>query len=314
MTAPLRRVAFAGLAHSHPVSDATNVRSFGGEVAAVWDPDAAAAAAFVARFGGVVVNSLHDLRGRRADVVIATPRTPEAASVLAGLAGGPPVFVNKVIAATAGQLAAIDRVARDAAFGTASVLRFAPALKELADRIAGREVRGVHLRVQHDGSGFRLPGREWQDDPGLGGGTLVTIGLHAWEMLDVMLPGARLRSSNGRTRRSAGSTTRSEDAAVLEASVAVDGRRLPVRVDVTALPGPDVYGIDVHTADGDETAELDVANPMEELGFRGLIRELLRGPREQRVVAPWSQARVVVENSIRAATLARGTGPEGSGG
>jgi hypothetical protein len=55
---------------------------------------------------------------------------------------------------------------------------------------------------------------------------------------------------------------------------------------------------------------LDGRDPDTDFGFRGLM-EALRGARGT-VVAPWAQARTVVENTIRAARVARGG--ERSGG
>ncbi len=312
MTGAGLRVAFAGLAHSHPSTDAANVRALGAEVVAVHDTDAHASAEFALRFGGAAVGSLQELRALRPDLVIATPRTQEVVSLLEALsadAADAPVFVNKVIAATAGQLAACDRAiaAGRSAVGTSSPLRFAPALTAFAAQVAAAEVLSIRVRAQHDNAAFQLPGRVWQDDPRLGGGTLVTVGVHAWEMLDVVLPGAELHAARGWTRRSAGSTTRSEDVAGVSGALRVAGRAddVPMEVLVSGVPGPDAYSVEVVTAAGIRSVVLPMENPNESLGFHGLVGALLGAAAQGEVVAPWARARTVVANTIRAAEAAR---------
>jgi len=316
MTGTPLRVAFAGLAHSHPYTDAGNVRALGAEVVGVHDADAAASETFVARFGGAAVAFADGLAALRPDLVIATPRPHEVVPVLRALGGGvAPVFVNKVIAATAAQLAEVDRAlaASSVSVGTSSVLRFAPALVTLAEEIAVDEVLALRVHAQHDNAAFQLPDRAWQDDPQRGGGTAVTVGVHAWEMLDVLLPGATLVAGSGWTRARRGSITASEDAAGIEGLLRVPGaaREVPVQVLVTGTPGADAYGVDVVTASGTRSVALDVGaegggDANEGLGFRGLIRTLLDAAPRGATVAPWSDARVVVANTVRAAEIARG--------
>lgn len=339
------RVAFAGLAHSHPYADAANVRALGAEVVGVHEADSAAADEFAARFGGVAVASVEELAVLRPDLVIATPHPSEVVPFLRALGGGSaPVFVNKVIAATEAQLAEVDRAlaASSVPVGTSSVLRFAPALSALAAEVAPLlqtldDALALRVHAQHDNAAFRRPpsvapvalsvarsaaerqklrrehgdgrsDRSWQDDPQRGGGTAVTVGVHAWELVDVLLPGATLVSGSGWTRVRRGSDTVSEDAAGLAALLRVPGadREVPVQVLVTGTPGPDAYTLEVVTADGIRSLVLDVDDANEGLGFRGLIRALLDAAAHGATVAPWSDARVVVANSIRAADIARG--------
>lgn len=351
------RVAFAGLAHSHPYTDAANVRALGAEVVGVHDADTAAAGEFAARFGGAAVASVEELAVLRPDLVIATPRPGEVVPFLRVLGGGrAPVFVNKVIAATTAQLAEVDRAlaASSVSVGTSSVLRFAPALTALATSIRPVSVRpgsvrpgsirpvefdvlALRVHAQHDNAAFRRPSsdapvalsvaktaaerqkvrrepgagpsdRSWQDDPRQGGGTAVTVGVHAWEMIDVLLPGATLVSGSGWTRVRRGSNTVSEDAAGIEGLLRVPGaqREVPVHVLVTGTPGPDAYTLEVVTADGVRSLALDVDDANTELGFRGLTHALLDAAARGATVASWTSARAVVANTIHAAEISRG--------
>jgi predicted dehydrogenase len=312
MTGAATRVAFAGLAHSHPYSDAGNLLAFGAEVVGVVDADAPAAAEFAARFGGVAVSSAAEFRGLGADLVIATPRPDERVPLLRALTTSgatAPVFFNKVVAATAAQFEEWDE-AIDAAsvpVGTSSVLRFAPAIEQLARALSTEEILSIRVLAQHDNTAFQLPGREWQDDPARGGGTLVTVGVHAWELIDRMFPGAVFDGGAGWTRRRIGSTTRSEDAGGIDGWLRLTGadHSVPVQVLVTGVSGPDAYSVEVVTARGIRSADLDVTDANDALGFAGLIRTLLVASAAGQVAAPWAQARAVVRNTIRAAELAR---------
>ncbi|MCT9821206.1 hypothetical protein N3K63_13055 [Microbacterium sp. W1N] len=317
MTGTALRVAFAGLAHSHPYTDAGNVRALGAEVVGVHDADARAAEDFALRFGGAVVASAGDLSTLRPDLVIATPHPHEVGAFLRALGDGTaPVFVNKVIAATALQLAEVDRAVADSSvrLGTSSVLRFAPAVRALAAEIsagpAAATVCALRVHAQHDNAAFRLPSRAWQDDPHSGGGTLATVGVHGWEMLDALLPGAALVAGSGWTRTRDGSATASEDAAGIDGLLRVPGaaRDVPVQMLVTGAPGPDAYAVDVVTTTGIRSIVIggDDGDANEELGFAGLIRALLDAAPRAVTVAPWDRARVVVANTIRGAEIARG--------
>jgi predicted dehydrogenase len=314
MTPPPLRVAFAGLAHSHPHTDAMNARALGAEVVGVHDADAAAGSAFAARFGGSAVGTVAELAGLRPDLVIATPLPHEVDHFLLALgAGVAPVFVNKVIAATGEQLAEVERAVSTSSVpvGTSSVLRFAPAVVALAAEVALDEVLGIRVHAQHDNAAFQLADRSWQDDPQRGGGTLVTVGVHAWEMLDAVLPGATLVAGSGWARVRQGSATASEDAAGVDGRLRLPGvpHEVPVQLLVTGTPGADAYRVDVVTAAGIQSVSLggdDGDDANETLGFRGLIRALLDAAVRGSTVAPWSSARVVVANTIRAAEIARG--------
>lgn len=312
------RIAFAGLAHSHPVSDASNLarlRHAGSpvEVVGVFDSDAALAAAFAARFGCEIAPALAALADTRPDLVILTARPHETAPFVRELLAttGALVFANKVVAGTAAQLAAWEAaIAGDQdRVGTSSVLRFAPALRALAARVAGSEVWGVRVLAPHDIEMFLAPDRAWQDDPARGGGTLVTAGIHAWEMLDAVLPGAELAGDvSGWTHRSPGSRSASEEVAQLAGTLAVPDRRdVQFGITVTGTPGPERYAIDVFTATGTLSVSLEFPHPHDSLGFAELAAALVDNTQGGRATAPWDSARAVATNTIRAAQALRGT-------
>ncbi len=309
--APLR-VAFAGLAHSHPFADAENLerhasRGEGIEFVGVHDGDEDLSAQFARRFPCPIVASLHELAERQPDLVIATPRPWEVTHFARALLDQTtaPVFFNKVVAATESQLAAWQQATAGAPerVGTASVLRFAPTLVNLTERIDPADVRSICVLVQHDTEPFLAPDRAWQDDPESGGGTLVTVGIHAWEIIGRVLPDATLDDHvTGWIQRSPDARTRSEETA--QASVTLrlpDGGRVPCSVFVSGSRGPETYSLDVFTASGSYSIRLSSQDPTRSLGYAELIEHLIRDARKGRVAAPWTSAEPIVINTIRAA-------------
>ena len=301
------RVAFAGAAHSHPFSDARNLRERGAEVAGVWEADdPVAAAAFGQEFEAPVVRDLDALLDDQLDLVIVTPRTHRVAGVVHSLVrAGVPFFVNKVAAATSGQLDSLDQAMPASRGFTSSVLRFAPRLTAFAAQLEGEQVLAARVRAQHDLAGFTTPARAWQDDPAGAGGTLVNIGVHAWEMLDVLLDDD-VTVDAGSTRRRPGSPTRSEDVAI------VHGRTsggVPLTAEISGLPGPDSYALSVMTGSGLLELELAVddlvTDLVTELGYRELASRLVDFAAGGDVPVPWRRSRRVLASTIHAAELAR---------
>ncbi len=302
------RIGFAGLAHSHPHSDAANAVTLGASISGVSDPDPERRRAFAHRFGCPERESVAALCADRPELIIATPHPSDLVRTAAAvLAAGIPAFFNKVVAATPRQLDAWEQVVASApagTIGTASVLRFAPAVAELRRRTLGAEILAVRVIAQHDNAPFQTARQCWQDDPSVGGGTLVTVGVHAWELVDTLLPGGVLTAASGWVRRRAGSATLSEDAAGVTGRLTfADRPPVPVQATVTGLPGPDRYAIELLTADGIRGVELDVSGPNHNLGFAGLVEQLLT--RAGRVPVDWRVGRTVVGNTIRAAQAAR---------
>lgn len=312
------RVAFAGLAHSHPFSDASSIeacRAQGAEVefVGVYDADEEKRAEFAERFACGETISLEELATRNPDLVIATPRPSETARVARVLLRetSAVVFFNKVIAATDAHLTEWQEAVSSAPerVGTSSVLRFAPAIAALAERTFDVEVWSIRVLAQHDIDMFLVPDRMWQDDPTVGGGTLVTVGLHAWEMIGRILPDAVLDSGvTGWIQRSPQARTQSEQTAQMSGTLRLlDGRRVPYSVLVAGVPGPEVYAIDVLTSSGMQSVRLSSFSPEESLGFKELAVALLSKAEQGVVVAPWSTARPIVTNTIRAAQALRGS-------
>ncbi|WP_348789141.1 hypothetical protein [Leifsonia sp. NPDC080035] len=298
------RVAFAGVAHSHPWADAANLVDIGATVSAVWDADDPARRDdFAERFGAAVAPDPGALLADGPDLVVATPRTPRAVAVAAACAAaGIPVFLNKTVAASEEAVGAFDRLdAAGSRFSTASVLRFAPAVAGFAERVDPARMLAVEVSAQHDIAGFLTPERDWQDDPAGAGGTILNVGLHAFELLDAVIPGARPIIAVGRSARG-DLPTRSETVALALGSV----HGVPLTVSVSGVPGPDRYAIRVLAPDG---AHELVLGDGDDLGYTGLARRLVDFARGGDAPVAWRRSRESYRAALELAALTREPAP-----
>jgi len=302
-------VAFAGVAHSHPFADAANLSARGATVTGVWEADDAGRRRdFATRFGATEHDTLEQLLADRPDLVVATPRTPRAPEVLAACsAAGIPVFFNKTVAVSVGALTTFDAAAAAGArVASSSVLRFAPAVVAFAAGLAGRRVRAVEVIAQHDIAGFLVPERSWQDDPAGGGGTLLSIGVHAVDLVDAVLPARDAAALAEATLVDAHATagdlaTRSEAVAVVRAETAGG---IPITATVSGVPGPDRYAMRVVADDG--LRELALGDG-DDLGYAGLADALLTFATGGPSPVPWHRTSTGYRLLLAAAVRTRGT-------
>lgn len=307
------RVGFIGLAHSHPFSDAQNLQELGGDIVGVVEAEREISSRFSEQFSCPEFSSIKELcrAPNRPDILIVTPHPNSWHEYVAGaIDSGAKVFFNKVLAANIEQLRYVEKLVAREQLGnisTSSVLRFAPQLEWLRHQHQDVELLSIRVIAQHDNALFKQRSRAWQDLPEEGGGTLMTVGIHAWEMIDLAVPGARLQKGVGWTRAFPSSGTRSEDAAGISGVLVAPhtGRSIPVDVLVSGVPGPDKYAIDLVHRNGIVSVELDQENTQVSLGFRGLIEHLISSTSKDQVLNGWCAARNVVSNSILAAQMAR---------
>lgn len=310
------RIAFAGLAHSHPFTDARNLRALqdrGEDITLIgaYDSDASVLSEFADRFAVTAASSLEELAMTGPDLVIATPRwheVPHTAELLLRNSDAQ-LFFNKVVAASDEQLSRFNQAISGAPHrvGTSSVLRFAPTIEDLAERVRSADVQAVRVLAQHDISIFLAPDRRWQDDPSRGGGTLVTVGTHAWEMIDAIFPGAVADGDvSGWTRRGSESRSSSEEAAAMTGTFTVqDGARIPYSIVIGGSPGPEIYSVDIFTSTELLRVRLEHPSLGHSLGYAELAHALLSRTSRGLATAPWSSARTVVSNTIRTAQALR---------
>ncbi|MFI5717207.1 hypothetical protein [Nocardia sp. NPDC051750] len=297
------RIGFAGVAHSHPFSDARNARSLGVSDLAVWDADDHSRRAdFVREWSATEYETLTGLLDWGPDVVIVTPRPRRIAAVVAAvLDRGVACFLNKVPAASPAALADLDAAVgtRSGRFLTSSVLRFAPGLRAFAGELE-RPI-AVHVSVRHGIDIFTTPERRWQDDPADGGGTAVSMGLHAWEMLDTVL-GHAITPLGGVTAWVPDSRTISENVVTVHALT--DGG-IPVSVDIVGAGTDEGYEVVVHTETGVHRISLSGSD---DLGYIDCLRAVLAMAQGAPSPVPWERSRAVVRTTLAAAQLARAGG------
>ncbi|UNK70697.1 hypothetical protein [Microbacterium sp. H1-D42] len=291
------RVAFAGAAHSHAFSDARNLRALGAEIIGLWDvDDPSRAADFCAEFEVSAVAD-RDRLFTEADLIVSTVRTPRAAELALVVAESrTPAFFNKTVASTPAAYAEWTAAGSAPRF-TSSVLRFAPKLVALAEQIAGGQLRTLDVRVQHSIAALLEP-RSWQDELTGAGGTLVNFGVHAWEMVDVLLPGGRAEILDGSAARE-GLPTASEAHGTVRARIGT----VEVNVSVSGVDGTDVYAVRAVTDRGVRVVEL--APGAAELGYHGAADAMLELARGGTPAVSAARTAAVYANVFAAAQTAR---------
>lgn len=297
------RIALAGLATSHPYTDASTLREHCELV--VWEPDPARLRRFRDEHPGVgVLPDLPSLLATRPDGVLLTVPTPQVPAALRRVLDlHLPCFVNKPAAATAAQLAELDTVvaaAPDLVFSS-SVLRFAPGFARLR---AGLDAAGppmaARVTVRHDARFWAEGNNAWQDDPAAGGGMLVLLGVHGVELL-VALFGPAVRLVGAVTARRRYRSLRSEDTALL--TLAWEGGPVGV-VEVLASASGEAYEVAVHGPDGTTAVTLEGGDdPRQELGYRGAVEAFLAMVAGRPSPVPWAQTRAI----LNVLTTARAT-------
>jgi predicted dehydrogenase len=223
------KIGVIGLALSHPYTFAKGFAKRDAHVTAAWDDDAQTAREFVAEFGGEAVGTPKEVAQSDVDAVIVTSRAVDhAAHARLALEAGTPVFVTKPLSLDADDAATLVALSerRGTVLMSCSWIRYEPAYRALTTRLRDEalgEVVYARAVACHKIRSY-IDTNDWQDDPALGGGTLINMGIHAVEPLVALMAAA------GRTpewvRCTAARTiyqdTRSEDIASLQVGFSGD--------------------------------------------------------------------------------------------
>jgi len=293
------RIAIAGLASTHPFTDA-RVLSHRAELV-VYDDDPARISRFLEEHPAAhAVPDIAGLLHARPDGVVLTVPTSQAAPVLAEfLDRDLPCFVNKPAAASASQLDAIDLAVSRAPHRvlSTSVLRFAPSLREFE---APQDILAAHAVIRHDVTPWAKGHNPWQDDPAVGGGMLVTMGVHGVELL-VALLGAEVRTVSATATTQRYITLASEDTAVISLRWAGG---TPATVTFLGVTESESYEVVLHTGSGDRRIVLEGgAEPEVAFGYRGTLDAFLSMVDGAPSPVPWSQTRAVLSALVSAREL-----------
>ncbi|MGW6498275.1 Gfo/Idh/MocA family protein [Nonomuraea angiospora] len=293
------RVVLAGLATSHPYTDARTLARHAELV--VWEQDPERLRRFTDEHPAAkVAGSLGEALATGPDGVVLTvpgPQVPEALARV--METGAPCFVNKPAAASRAQLDALDRLAIGDRVLSSSVLRFAPAFAGV--RVDPGEVLAVRATVRHDVGLWADGYNAWQDTPGEGGGTMVTMGIHGVELLVALLgPDVRLLGAAGAKRHYQG--LRSEDTGVMALRW---GSGVTGTVEILGVSEGEAYTVTVHRRDGSESIVIESGDdPVKGLGYEGTIDAFLSMVRGAPSPVPWEQTRAILDVLVTAREVA----------
>lgn len=167
------------------------------KLTAVYDADSARARSVAGRFGAAVCDSLEALVSQSTvDVVyVAAPPATHGPAVLAALRGGKHVWVEKPLATSREEAAAIcsEAAAAGLRVGIDYVLRFNP-LYRWAVELGRSGLLGTlrHMSLENDAADERLPAGHWFWKPEVSGTILVEHGVHFFDIA------AQLAGNEGR--------------------------------------------------------------------------------------------------------------------
>jgi len=309
------RIAVAGLAYSHPYTYTQILQRAGHTITHVWDDVPERLKEFSDRFGVPAVSSVDDIPADGIDGLIATGRIPERIDhVVKFLEKGVPTYSSKPAATS---LAQIERIAASVC-GTGtpwlstSVLRFAPALLALKAHL-DKGKTGTLIQVRATSSHYishymEEPGI-WQDDPARGGGTIINMGIHALEMLSVLV-GPKIRRLWCASGRRFHAASLSEDAVVI-ALEWDDG--LPGVIEVPCGVKGESFGVEVFGREailrftipkGDiqeaSGAAIGDADPLVEFGYTGTMEAFVRMCATRLMPVPLEETEALAKILIRA--------------
>lgn len=268
------RIGFAGLATSHPYTDARNMLA--GDTRCefvVWDADPIRVRSFCDEHPHAVrAASIQQLVALRPNAVVVTTPPPEVATAVGVLLdAGIPVMANKPAAVTDSQLARLDEVVRgrERLFLTSSVLRFAPGITGLAD-VDRTSLLSARVEVRHDVSWWIGGSSSWQDAADIGGGTAAVMGVHGFDLLDAVVgPGFEVRWVHGSKRHATGLS--GPDVVVIGVEWP-DG--LAAVVEVLGQSDTEAYEVVLQTAAGSNRVRLP-ADEDDPFGYHGALGALL---------------------------------------
>ncbi|QUW18108.1 Gfo/Idh/MocA family oxidoreductase [Agrococcus sp. Marseille-Q4369] len=298
-------IAFVGLATSHPLSDATTIARLRPQASLrAWDDDEHRRTAFAEAVPDVPLCDSLAAAVADAEGVVLSARSDRIAGLLAEVAElGVPVFVNKPAAATREQLAALEAIWSRAPerLMTTSVLRFAEPVRRLRETIDPADVLAAHVLVRHDVGRWEHGSTPWQDDPAVGGGLVVTMGIHGVELLvSVLGPDVALGSCIVSRRRYRG--LRSGDLA----SIALRWSNGTLgTVDVLGVAAEEGYALRLHTEHGTHEVRLDTAGD-DPLGYRRTVERFLAMVEDGAPSpVPWAETRAILAALIGASQAAQ---------
>ena len=247
------KIGVIGLAFSHPYTYSSVIRRMGHTVDWVWDTDAQKAKAFADEHGAMVVENVERLFAAKPDGIIISTRGGHERTtyILPAIEQHIPTYIAKPLVTGVADLEMIVRAARTAQspIMSTSVLRFAPGIRALGEHVRlGRAgtLLSIHASAVHSIARYMEPEHRWQDDLESGGGTLVSMGVHALDPIASVV-GCDVESVSAYTTRRLFKESLSEDAATV---ICRYTNGLVASIDLVGGFHGEFYGIDVYGSDG----------------------------------------------------------------
>ncbi len=241
------KFAVVGLAYSHPYTYTQILQRLGHTVTGVWDDVPERLKEFSEKFRVPAVPDPTAISAAELDGVVCTSRLPERIDqAVMFLERGVPTYTSKPAATSLEQVEKITSTVRRTGtpWLSTSVLRYAPAvlgLKSYLDKGRAGTIIQVRATSCHYISHYMQEPGIWQDDPRRGGGSIINMGIHALEMLSVLV-GPRIRRVWCKAGRRYHKESLSEDAAVIGLEWE-DG--LPGMIEVPCGVKSETFGVEL---------------------------------------------------------------------
>ncbi|MFD5226566.1 Gfo/Idh/MocA family protein [Microbacterium sp. NPDC058342] len=274
------------------------IRSAGHRVAAVCDVRREAAERLAGEYGAAVSTDYRTLLEDPAvdGVIITVPHALHAPLALDALAAGKHVLLEKPIATTRADAAALVEAAAAASvtFAVGHVLRFVPSHVAAHDLLRAGAIGDIRLVIERRASDYGEGSRPgWFFDTAIaGGGIVLNVGTHAIDRIQ-WFADARIRRVSGAVSARPGSAVETDAAALFEldggvhASLTVTGTGLGFAEQITvvgdrgALTVDRTDGVQVFT-DGRRTGHVPIEPDEMAHAFTAQIEDLVEAARSGR--------------------------------
>ena len=209
----MKKIGIVGLGLKNPYTYAPILKQKGAQVVAVYDTYPELVQEYAQTFGCAEVYNISDFPPLDG-VIIDSINNNHLDLATFFLERNIPVFIDKPLAHSVDEaLYFIERYSEKPWF-SASPLRFSPLYTQMAKDIQhkGDPIQYCRVSVFHTMHQFMTdPRKQWHDNPVLGGGMLIDIGIHAIELLNMVLPEKNIASFSYTTSSSHYKTSLSND-------------------------------------------------------------------------------------------------------
>lgn len=179
-----------GLPLSHPYTFASILKERDIEISHVWDYEHPKADEFARRYGVTqVTDSIETIADAGIDgAMVCTKNGEHAKYALPLIAAGVPVYINKPMVTNRSDLDRLMECIEEhrTPVMSCSSIRYAPPMVKALEHVrSGRPgtLLGAHAVAMHSIEVYMKSPHKWQDDPAMGGGSIINMGIHAVEPL-----------------------------------------------------------------------------------------------------------------------------------